>query len=629
MNWFFPSNNGGQESGFHDAGVETFRGNIDGYVARESLQNCVDARSDRTKPVHVIFQVREHSAESLPGRDELRETLQKCAQYWKSDKRAKAFFDNATEILKARALPILRIGDYNTTGVLGTDTDRTGNWYNLVKCAGSSSKGAGEGGSFGIGKNAPFAASQLRTVFYSTFNKDGERIFQGVARLVTHENAEGERVQATGLFGGESGASVRDVSLIPSGFGREVAGTDIFVLGYQASENWEMDMTQSVLENFWPAIHNGALTVEIAGTIIDKERLPELMDKFSAEKGFGAHFYYRACVLPESRTFTTTLKHLGDVSLQLLPGDFGLPKKIALTRQTGMVIQPKAFRSLIPFSGYFVCANDTGNARLRDMEPPRHDSWNKDLPERNSGKKALDELFDWMRDCIEKLRPSDDSKVISIPDLYKFLPDDDESEQPELDAQPEGTLAEETTDTTPSKLPIHTRAISRTPTVVETDSQQIDETGSEITETKGDEPTGGGGVGEGTGGDGGTGEGAPVGEGHGQTSEAGGTGGKKPKQPIVLRWRAFMSDAASGTYSLVVVPEVTKEGLLAIFAVGDDARREPISLNAAKTTDGEPLAIENLNRITGLALKKDEPLRLTISLKEPDKLALEVLAYEA
>jgi len=31
MEWFFPSNNGGQESGFNDAGVETFKGNIDRY----------------------------------------------------------------------------------------------------------------------------------------------------------------------------------------------------------------------------------------------------------------------------------------------------------------------------------------------------------------------------------------------------------------------------------------------------------------------------------------------------------------------------------------------------------------------------------------------------------------------
>jgi hypothetical protein len=628
MNWFFPSNNGGQESGFHDAGVETFRGNIDRYVARESIQNCVDARADRSKPVHVIFQLRDHDAESLAGRHELRETLQRCAQYWKSDKRAKAFFDNATEILKTRALPILRIGDYNTTGVLGSDTDRTGNWYNLVKCAGSSSKGAGEGGSFGIGKNAPFAASQLRTVFYSTLNKDSERIFQGVARLVTHENAEGDRVQATGLFGNENGASVRDVSSIPAGFRREVPGTDIFVLGYQASENWEMDMAQSVLENFWPAIHNGALTVEIAGTVIDKERLPELMEKFAAEKSFTAHFYYRACVSGESRTFITALKHLGDVSLCLLPGDFGLPKKIALTRQTGMVIQPKAFRSLIPFSGYFVCANDAGNARLRDMEPPRHDSWNKDLPDRNSGKKALDELFDWMRDCIEKLRPSDDSKVISIPDLYKFLPDDDESEQPGLDMAPEGTLVEETTDKTPSELPIHTRPISRTPTVAEPDSQETDQTGSEVIEAKGDEATGGDGGGDGNGGDGGTGQGGPAGEGHGHTSEAGGTLGTKPKQSINIQWRAFLSDAASGTYSLVVVSEMTKQGTLAIFAVGDDARREPISIETANAADGKQLVVENLNRITNLALIKDNPLRLTVTLKEPDKLALEVLAYE-
>src|SRR3954464_5502077 len=152
MDWFFPSNNGGQESGFNDAGVVTFKGNIDRYLAREAIQISLDAAANHLKPVRVAFELQHHKPGSLPGIAVLRQTMKSCGDYFPKDKKAKNFFANASELLKSGSLPVLRIGDYNTTGVTGADDDREGNWYNLVKCAGSSAKGEGEGGSFGIGK---------------------------------------------------------------------------------------------------------------------------------------------------------------------------------------------------------------------------------------------------------------------------------------------------------------------------------------------------------------------------------------------------------------------------------------------------------------------------------------------
>lgn len=38
-----------------------------------------------------------------------------------------------------------------------------------------SDKTSSSGGSFGIGKDAAFACSELRTVFYNTYNQDGEK----------------------------------------------------------------------------------------------------------------------------------------------------------------------------------------------------------------------------------------------------------------------------------------------------------------------------------------------------------------------------------------------------------------------------------------------------------------------
>jgi len=190
LNWTFAKNDGGRDSGIHDAGVETFKGNFDRYLAREMIQNSLDARHDPNNPVLVKFEVLELNRNEIPDMDCLKATLARCAEYWSHDKKAKEFFRRAEDISKQEKIISLLIGDYNTTGVLGGDADRSQNWYNLIRCAGSSSKGGGEGGSFGIGKNAPFAASQLRTVLYSTFNTDEEHIFQGVATLVSHNHPQ-------------------------------------------------------------------------------------------------------------------------------------------------------------------------------------------------------------------------------------------------------------------------------------------------------------------------------------------------------------------------------------------------------------------------------------------------------
>ena len=92
MKWFFAGNDGGRDSGIHDAGVETFKGNFDRYLARELIQNSLDARLDSKKPVHVKFEVLELEREDIPDIDSLSETFARCAKFWRHSKKAHDFF---------------------------------------------------------------------------------------------------------------------------------------------------------------------------------------------------------------------------------------------------------------------------------------------------------------------------------------------------------------------------------------------------------------------------------------------------------------------------------------------------------------------------------------------------------
>lgn len=88
-------------------------------------------------------------------------------------------------LLKAERINVLRISDFNTTGLLGVNqfNNEKSPWYSLMHGSGESSKGESEGGSKGVGKYATFVNSLVRTVFYSTKAKDGESGHQGISYL--------------------------------------------------------------------------------------------------------------------------------------------------------------------------------------------------------------------------------------------------------------------------------------------------------------------------------------------------------------------------------------------------------------------------------------------------------------
>jgi len=247
--WEFASTGGSPDDGIHNSMIEHFAGNYNYHLAREIIQNSLDAKIEGSKePVVVEFKLEFLGAERFPGYNELNDILDKCKSYW-IDEDTHKFVDGAKICLKQKRIPFLKISDFNTRGLSGGDYQKDGTWYKLVKSRGSSSKNSGEGGSFGIGKGAPFASSDLRVVFYSTKNHQAFSIFQGIAELVSFEN-DGDVKRGVGSFG-DGQHSLRGQDKIPENFWRNTVGTDIYIAGYKNNNGWENDLIKSVLRNFW------------------------------------------------------------------------------------------------------------------------------------------------------------------------------------------------------------------------------------------------------------------------------------------------------------------------------------------------------------------------------------------
>jgi len=421
----FPASNDGEDHGLNDPGIETFEGEYGHHMARECAQNALDAIGTNETTVKLSFDLISYATDKLPCAKDLKEVFSLCVEYWNSNEKTKHFFKQAKNNISKEYINILKISDQGTTGLTGNDIDRDGKWYCLIRSGGVSNKALATGGSYGIGKFAPFAASIFRTVLYSTLTIEGSYAFQGVSRLVTHKKRS-EVCQGTGYIGhyDKKFLAVRNIDQIPKDFRRSVPGTDLYVLGYRDEAKWDKNLIYTLLEDFWPAIINNKIEFNVGDNKINTTSIHSYMELMSKENDFTANLFLN-CYLDKNnhKYFTAEIDQLGKIELYLLIGE-SYTKEIALTRKTGMVIRRKKFMSRIPFVGYFVCNDDLGNETLRNLEPPRHDNWeDKDRGSREN-RRALKEALNWMKKCVNELNPTITSNSQEIPGLEKYLPDD-------------------------------------------------------------------------------------------------------------------------------------------------------------------------------------------------------------
>ncbi|MFD1636242.1 hypothetical protein ACFSDI_04095 [Evansella tamaricis] len=421
--WYFPINaEGGQPEGLNDSGVESFRGNQIESLAREIIQNSTDARKINNKPVKVLFRKFFINKNSFPNRTGLLKSLDSCREYKRTPHNAKDFFKKAINILETEKITFLQVSDFNTTGLVGV-SEEASDWENLVKSIGISNKGGSSGGSFGIGKSAPFACSNLRTIFYHTYNQNHERAFQGVSRLASHFDGENE-TRGTGFYGLKKNTQpITNSYSIPKWYDRKDYGTDIFVAGFINDDSWEEKIIMAVLENFFVAIYEEKLIVEVGKVTINKSNLKMLIDRYiKINKNLYANEYFSAITFGE-RT-SKDIKGLGTVLLYLQKND-EFSKKVAMVRSTGMKItHMDRFRGGIKFSGVLLIQGQELNKLLRKTEPPAHDKWEA---ARHEDPKLADsvikELGRFVRESVKGMNKFHEKNKLDFKGFNKFLPD--------------------------------------------------------------------------------------------------------------------------------------------------------------------------------------------------------------
>lgn len=628
---------GGNETGFNDAATTMFNTDIPSAIARESIQNIIDASINTSGTSKAIAKINliKTSATLLPKANELINIIKACREYESHVTEAVKFFDKALSLLNGtEEINILEISDYNTVGLSGDDEDRKGNYYNFLKSVGSSSKQGNEGGSFGLGKGSLFAASAFRTIFVSSIYNTNKHVFQGKLMLVSHLMS-GKKKQGNGSFGVKpEQRPIRSAELIPEIFRRTEQGTSIFIIGFQDATNWKEHIIKSVLSNFWLAILKERLEVTVGEEKITATTLNGYMESCYPNIDENE----KDCPLPYYKAYTDkdrqiatikTLDTLGEVKLYLITGE-KLPKRVSYFRKTGMLIKPARHNSIQSYAGVFICDNEKGNEILRRMEPPAHDDWTKDSPNAKRDGRPIPEAIDaerelksFIRDNLKKLISDETSTSLTIEGLskYLYLPGDETDEAAEVGTIP--NPPEISSRETPTETILDNQVI--TPGVTRRNRDQ-----SMLTRT-----TGGGEDGQAlTGGEDQNGQGQGEGTGQADLQGRSGNADTETGEELVkiirnIKYRTYALRQKDGSFEHVMIirGEPNKKCDLNILAGTDDSF-DALTIEQIKDSNGKSYII-NGKLIKGVELDSAGEVKLKAIFDSKERYSLKVQAYEA
>lgn len=433
MEWNFPNNNGGQIRGIEDAGIRGFTENELMSLAREICQNSLDAMRDEKENVIIQFDRHLINTKDMPGYEDYKKVLTTAEKYWsntKSDK-AKEYLSNAVKNIKKQKSYVLRISDYKTKGLSGPyDEEIDNGWNSITKTDGGATKSGDSAGSYGIGKNAPFANSHYRLVFYRTINEKREEAVQGISRLISFPTDFEKPIQSMttgiGYFGNsENNKPVPIIENLNKLNIRNEVGTDVFIYGFRNfKDEWYDEICIEILNNFMMSLYMDKMSVVIEKINLNKNTLNNYMEKYKSSLNEVYSFYLILKRKEEVTTIEKEFHGLGTLKLSILIGDkTKLNRKILVTRKSGMkLFSIMRMPAGINFTGILEVEGEELNKFFREMETPAHDKWEPNIHSNpKKAKEYYSELKKWIKNSLLSLVESTIDEEIEVEGLGGIL----------------------------------------------------------------------------------------------------------------------------------------------------------------------------------------------------------------
>lgn len=406
-------------------------------------------------------------------------------------------------------------------------------------------------------------------------------------------------------------------------------GTDVFIYGFKASSDWNVEITAALLESFLMSFYNGQLRVKVQDREINAITLKGYMERIHNERPRetkGTYGNYLALTRTEGvYTYTKDFHGMGTLELRILvdPNE-KLDRKVLIVRKAGM----KLFRlgnisKLVPFTGILELKGKELNSYFRTMETVAHDNWE---PGRHSNPKQAkayyEEIKDWIRFIVAELAEHTSDDEMDVEGLSGVL-----QREPE-------TVETGNSDNKRENLNDHLGNIDILERSTRTPLKGFfygkgKEGSSESTSTKGTlGPTGESGV--------------RILKGKRKRKKLDSYRGipdSKGKDVVVQKQSGGESNCplknvrvikrSTGTYSInFEIPHDVEYGRIELVTVGENGKSNRIHIKDAKSSDGCKITKLNGDFIETVGMSSYEKIKITVVLADSHDYAMGVNVYE-
>lgn len=438
--WQFPRNEANEIEGPNNSGIANFLTSRKDSVIRESVQNSLDAQANKNRPVKVEFALvriptASFKADSLlPSLYASIESPHNEGPHVEQFRRGRSLIDRAS----GGSLECLKITDSNTTGADDVPRNKgaPSKWEALTKGTGSNAKDQRDAaGSFGLGKFAAFAASDLQMILYTSAwsgNSGLQRRFQGKIILVSHKDNRGNDLRSTGYLGAPGFHPLCDLD-IPREFMLRQPGTAIFIPGYQPESRWQDTSVTTVIKHFFHAIIHSKLEVSVDEYTVKANTIDRFLGLLDSRT---VNFIKVSKMEPVAQT---TIPDIGDISIRILKHDETVQdKEVTLVRDAGMMITDRPRDMNLPglgrfpghwhgFTAIIECLSHGKPSLLRESESPEHNRISTDFiadsNRRREANRRLKELGEWYISQIKRLaEPQISDETDNASEMAKYLP---------------------------------------------------------------------------------------------------------------------------------------------------------------------------------------------------------------
>lgn len=370
---------------FYDLGV-------DGLV-RENIQNSLDGKLENSElPVIVTIETGKVKPQEIPGIEEIYEHIKSLKG---ENEYTKETIAHMQSCMKMTEVPYISFEDSNTKGLSGaehgeraTDEDTWGiyaykkgvhhvasniDWENI------------RGGSHGVGKIASNAASDLHIMFFANCDRNGKEHLGGTIQLIEH--AMGDSIyRSTGYF-----TRVVDNVYYPFEnafapvFQKKTRGLKIIIPYLRQQFQDYGQIIRSVCDNFFVAILEKKLIVQVNNTIISSDTIKELVENkeiyveqdYSEIKNNFTPLYIKTylenrasmCIVSDKeRNYRFRLYFTYNAEIK--------KARVAIIRGIGMKIEDKKISNYVnaPFNAIMIPETPQEDTFLKTLENESHTS---------------------------------------------------------------------------------------------------------------------------------------------------------------------------------------------------------------------------------------------------------------